>query len=158
MCKKVTSYQLPVTDHKRKGFTLLELVIVMAIITILAGLIVSGAQLARRRGVKTKTLAAIESMGIAICMYEVDMGRYPPDTEGVKSLVEGLTKDPGSPYWTGPYMDFKAEDLKDGYFIDPWGNPYQYNSSSPQHNVASYDLYSFGEDGLDETPDDITNW
>lgn len=144
--------------HKR-GFTLIEVVIVMAIITILASFIVGSARLARRRGAVAKALAAIASIETAITMYQLDMASYPPDADGIKSLVRALTQDPGDPDWYGPYMSFKAEDLKDGDFIDPWGNPYQYNSSSPQHNKASYDLYSSGPDGPEgSASDDITNW
>lgn len=143
----------------KQGFTLIEIVVVMAIIAILAGLVGGSAMLARKRGSIAKAKAAIASMETAITMYQLDMVNYPSDTEGIKSLVETLTQNPGDSSWRGPYMGFKSEDLKDGEAVDPWGNPYRYNSSSPQHNTASYDLYSFGPDGPGGSPsDDITNW
>ena len=143
---------------KPKGFTLMELLVAMAIIVILAGMAVSGAQMARKRGVLTKAKAAIAAIEAAIDMYELDTGEYP--AAGNQNLVTALTDmDNTSPEWNGPYMRFKEEDFLDGEYLDPWGRPYVYISPGT-HNRGFYDIYSFGPNGEDEQGegDDLGNW
>jgi general secretion pathway protein G len=142
---------------KSRGFTLMELLVVMAIITILAGMAVGGAQMARKRGAVTKTKSAIAALEAAVDMYELDIGEYPPS--GNVNLVQMLSDDSSSPDWNGPYMRFKQDDLDAGKYVDAWGNPYVYISPGT-HNPRFYDIYSFGLNGQDEqgAGDDINNW
>lgn len=148
------------TRGDRRGFTLVELLVVIAILGILMSLVTAGAQTARRRGAITKAKATIAALETAIAMYHGDMGDYPPtDNEG---LIKGLTEEAGKD-WLGPYMEFKQDELVDGQALDPWGQPYVYvssNGGSPQHRPHSYDLYSFGPNGVDDSgaQDDIVNW
>lgn len=141
-----------------KSFTLMELLVVMAIIAILAGMAVGGAQMARKRGAVTKVKAAIAALEAAVDMYEMDMGEYPAAENA--SLVQALT-DTGNPEpdWNGPYMRFKEKDLENGEYIDAWGNPYVYINPGT-HNEQYYDIYSYGPDGQDDQGDgdDINNW
>lgn len=145
----------------KNGFTLVELLVVIAILGILASLVAAGAQTARRRAAVTKAKATIESLGTAIAMYQGDMGSYPPTTN--KALVSGLQDDPKNPDWNGPYMEIKRDELKDGELLDPWGKPYMYvsvNGGSPKHRTKSFDLFSYGPNGVDDdgAGDDIVNW
>lgn len=143
---------------KRKGFTLIELLVVIAIITILAGMVVSGAQQARKRGAVTKVKAQIATIETAISMYETDMGLYPES--GNKNLVNALIEDNGDLDWNGPYMKIKENELNEnGEYLDAWGNPFLYINPGT-HNTYSYDLYSPGPDGKGDGTgkDDITNW
>jgi len=143
---------------RRNGFTLIELLVVIAIIAILAGMVVSGAQQARKRGTVTKVKAQIAGLETAISMYETDMGIFPES--GNKNLIKALTQDPGDPDWSGPYIKIKEEELnKDGEYLDAWGNPFVYIYPGV-HNQYSYDLYSLGPDGQGDGTgkDDITNW
>jgi len=144
--------------EKNKAFTLMELLVVMAIITILAGMAVGGAQMARKRGAITKAKAAIAALEAAIDMYELDVGEYP--ATGNAALTTALT-DPSDPdpEWNGPYMRLKEGDLEGGAYLDPWGNPYVYNNPGT-HNESFYDIYSFGLNSKDEQGegDDINNW
>lgn len=143
---------------KRKGFTLIELLVVIAIITILAGMVVSGAQQARKRGAVTKVKAQIATIETAISMYETDMGLYPES--GNKNLVNALIEDNGDLDWNGPYMKIKENELNEnGEYLDAWGNPFLYVNPGV-HNTYSYDLYSPGPDGKGDGTgkDDITNW
>ncbi|MBU3911010.1 MAG: type II secretion system major pseudopilin GspG [Candidatus Omnitrophica bacterium] len=142
----------------RGGFTLIELLVVIAIITILAGMVVSGAQQARKRGAITKVSTQIATIETAISMYETDIGIYPET--GNKNLVEALTEDSGDSDWNGPYMKIKEKELNEnGEYLDAWGNPFVYVNPGT-HNTYSYDIYSPGPDGKGDGSerDDITNW
>ena len=130
----------------------------MAIITILAGMAVGGAQMARKRGAVTKAKSAIAALEAAIDMYEMDIGEYP--SSGNEDLVQALTDTSNpEPDWNGPYMRLKDEDLEDGNYIDPWGNPYVYINPGT-HNTSYYDIHSYGLNGQDDQGegDDINNW
>ncbi len=143
---------------KKSGFTLIELLVVIAIITILAGMIVSGAQQARKRGAITKTKALLATIETSISMYEVDMGVYP--ASGNKNLVAALRDDPGEVDWNGPYMRIKENELnEEGEYMDAWGEAFVYVNPGV-HNEYSYDLHSMGPNGKGDggEKDDITNW
>ena len=143
---------------KNKAFTLIELLVVIAIITILAGMVVSGAQQARKRGTITKANAQLATLETAISMYETDMGDYPES--GNNNLVSALTEDPDDLDWSGPYMRIKENELdEEGEYMDAWGNPFVYVNPGV-HNEYSYDLYSLGpnREGDGTERDDIRNW
>jgi len=149
------------TGRPRRAFTLVELLVVLAILGILGGLVMAGAQAARRRAAVTKAKTTIAALETAIAMYQADMAAYP--MTGNAGLVSALWDDPGDVDWGGPYYEFKEDELSGGLLQDPWGNPYVYisvNGGSPQHRTRSYDVYSFGPDGADGggTGDDIVNW
>ena len=142
----------------RKGFTLIELLVVIAIISILAGMVVSGAQQARKRGTVTKTKAQMASLETAISMYETDMGSY-PGTDN-KTLVGALTLKPEDPDWSGPYMNIKKDELDaNGEYVDAWGNAFVYVNPG-KNNTSFYDIYSKGPNGTGDgnDKDDIRNW
>jgi len=150
-----------ILKYHASGFTLVELLVVIAILGILIGLVTAGAQSARRRGAVTKAKTTISGLETAIAMYSGDMGEYPKAGNG--NLVSALDDDPDDMDWLGPYMEFKESDLVSGEVVDSWGNPYVYvsiNGGSPTHRTKSFDLYSYGPNGLDEDGDgdDIYNW
>ena len=129
--------------NKRRGFTLIELMLVVIIIGVLASMMVP--RLAGRT--KDARIAAAKAdieanISLALDLYEVDNGEYPPDLNAL------LTKPGSVTNWNGPYLKKKAK--------DPWGNPYKY-ASPGAHNTQDYDLSSLGPDGA-EGNDDITNW
>ena len=145
----------------RLGFSLVELLVVIAILGILISLVTAGAQAARRRGALTKAKTTIASLETAIAMYQGDMGTYP--ASGNAELASALQDDPNDVDWAGPYAEFKQDEVKDGELIDPWGNPYVYvsvNGGAPQHREKSFDLYSYGPNGTDDSGagDDVVNW
>ncbi|MFB3895031.1 MAG: type II secretion system major pseudopilin GspG [bacterium] len=135
----------------QKGFTLIEIMVVVIIIGVLAALVVpqftGRTERARIAAAKTQ----IDSLfSTALDMYEADNGTYPSTDQGLAALRVQPTTDPAPKNWKGPY-------LKKDVPLDPWGNAYVYTYPGT-HNTAGYDLYSYGPDGQDGTDDDIANW
>ncbi|KAB2906696.1 MAG: type II secretion system protein GspG [Burkholderiaceae bacterium] len=124
----------PARSRFSSGFTLIELLVVLVILTLLAGL-VGPKVLDQLGGAKSKTariqIAEVEQ---GIDLFKLDVGRYPTDAEGLRSLVDRPATAQG---WNGPY-------LKKGLPSDPWGAPYQYKN--PGRNGAP-DIFSLGADG-----------
>jgi general secretion pathway protein G len=121
---------------RSKGFTLVELLVVLAILGLLVGLAVP--QLFKYFS-RAKTDAAnvqIESIASGLDLFLLDVGRYPTDQEGLRALVEqpgNLTR------WNGPYLS------RPSILTDPWGQAYVYHV--PGRNHTAYDLYTRGPDG-----------
>lgn len=136
------------TSVRARGFTLLELLVVMVIIGLLAGYV--GPKFFGQIG-KSEVKAAkaqIDALQKSLDQYRLDVGRYPGTDQGLAVLV---TKPADEPKWQGPYLS-KAVPK------DPWGNDYQYRSPG-EH--GEYDLLSFGKDGRPggEGEDaDLTSW
>jgi len=144
----------------RRGFTLIELLVVMAIILILAGLLTTGAQSAKKQSRIAKAKAMIASLEMAIGMYNQDTGTFPasgssPYQQGSGCLlVSQLTTSGSSPPagWNGPYMQFDSNDISGGCIIDPWGNKYYYKATGDNHGVGLnhtnwVDIWSSGPPG-----------
>jgi general secretion pathway protein G len=120
----------------QRGFTLLEMLVVLVIIGLLAGLV--GPQLMGRVDVSRQTAAETQGRMLksALDTMRLDIGRYPTKEEGLGVLVTPPADERVARKWRGPY-------LSEGLPADPWGNPYQYEPISG-NTVA---IYSFGADG-----------
>ena len=144
---------------KSKGFTLIELIVVVAIIAVLAGLVTAASQVGRKRAARAKAESAIATLEAALGMYQTDMGDYPES--GNLNLVKALSDEEANKDnsdWQGPYMRFKDKELSEtGEFLDPWGNPYAYVKGGSNNGSSFYDLSSLGPDGK-ESSDNVTNW
>jgi general secretion pathway protein G len=132
----------------RRGFTLLELLVVMVIIGLLAGYV--GPKLFAQIGKSEVKVARaqVDALSKALDQYRIDAGRYPDTAQGLLALV---ARPADEPRWQGPYLA-KAVPL------DPWQRPYIYRSPG-QH--GEYDLMSLGRDGApggDGDNVDITSW
>jgi general secretion pathway protein G len=138
-----------VKHSSEKGFTLIELLLVMVILTVLAAVVVPKFTKRSEQARITAANTDISNLEVALDAFEVDMGRYPTSTEGLKALVEQPTSTTTT-NWKGPY-------IKRGIPSDPWGNQYIFTIPG-KHNTSGYDLCSYGPDGKEGGSDDIDNW
>ena len=130
------------------GFTLLELLVVMVIVGLLAGL-VAPRYFAQVGKSETKVARSqIQAIEKALEMYRLETGQLPSSEQGLNALVTRPQNEPG---WSGPYLKKAAPP-------DPWGRPYLFKSPG-EHD--DYDLYSLGRDGRpggNGQDADITSW
>ena len=139
-------------DSKRRGFTLIEILVVIAIITFLAGLTIANVgKLFGGSQVDIAKLFVSQSIKTPLVTYRLHMGGYPTTDEGLAALNTAPANK--SDRWRGPYL---AEGTKLP-LLDPWGEPYQYRYPGV-HNKDGYDMWSKGPDKTDGTDDDIGNW
>ncbi len=130
---------------KDKGFTLIEMLLVVILIGVLAAMVIprlTGRSEEARISVAQADIDINIPTGLKI--YELDNGVFPTTGEGLDAL---LKKSSLANSWKGPYLERKP--------IDPWGNPYKY--ISPGTRRTDYDLYSLGRDGV-QSSDDVVNW
>lgn len=134
----------------QSGFTLLELLVVLGIIGMLAGIV--GPQVMKHMA-ESKVKAAkvqIEDLAATLDMYKLDVGSYPTSEQGLQALVESPE---GAGRWNGPYL------RKGKIPLNPWNNEYHYVAPG-EH--GKFDLSSWGADGKeggeDKEDKDIVNW
>ncbi|MDR1462011.1 MAG: type II secretion system major pseudopilin GspG [Azoarcus sp.] len=134
---------------RQAGFTLLELLVVLAILALLGGL-VGPKVMNQLGGAKTKTAKTqIESLENALQMFKIDVFRYPSTEEGLHALVMPPSATPG---WNGPYLE------KNAVPQDPWGRNYFYESPGRHGDVDIYTLGKDGSPGGDGENADVGNW
>jgi general secretion pathway protein G len=137
--------------HKRNaeiGFSLLELIIVLVLLGLLAGVVGYKVTGVGKKGKVQIAKIQIAELRHAIETFRFEIGRYPTTSEGLRALAENT----GVEGWDGPYLD--------GTFVpkDPWRREYQYLSPG-QH--GDYDLWSYGADGVaggDGENVDVSSW
>ncbi len=134
--------------QKQRGFTLIEILVVVIILGLLVALVGprlwGRVSMAKQKAAK----AQIELFGTALDTYRLDLGRYPTTEEGLKALRE---KPSGAEGWQGPYLPKEIP-------LDPWNKPYIYKCPG-EH--GDYDLLSYGLDGTEGGEGenlDIVSW
>ncbi len=147
----------------RRGFTFLELMVVVAVLAILASLIIPNFVGRAEDAKKTQAVIQIREIMKALELYRLDNGSYPSTEQGLKALVEKPTGDPEPIKWKR-YMDKVP--------VDPWKHEFVYVCPGEDHtqnsdslseeeeedtNYLRFDLSSLGPDGI-ESDDDIKSW
>ena len=133
--------------RRRRGFTLLEMVIVLGIIAMILG----GAIFAMRGigdAAKLKQVDAdFKSLDSALQMYKLNAGQYPTSAQGLKALVDKPTSTPAPRRWVQVMTKIQT---------DPWGSPYTYRYPGKKR-VNEFELISKGPDGMENTADDLSS-
>jgi general secretion pathway protein G len=136
---------------RHKGFTLIEVLVVVAILSILATLIIPKIFSRPEEARRTKAVLDIQAISAALEMYHLDNSRYPTTDQGLEALVTKPTADPVPHRWkAGGYLDRVP--------VDPWGHPYVYLCPGAHRD---YDIVSYGVDGLpggEGNDADIESW
>ncbi|MBV2184263.1 MAG: type II secretion system major pseudopilin GspG [Rhizobium sp.] len=134
---------------KSRGFTLIEVMVVVVILGVLAALIVPKVldrpDEARRVAARQDVAALVQ----ALKLYRLDNHRYPTTGQGLKALVERPSGDPPPVAWRS-YLDRLP--------LDPWGRPYQYLSPGVHGEIDVFSFGADGEPGGENNAADIGNW
>lgn len=131
------------------GFTLLELLVVLAILGLLAAIVAP--QVLRYLGASRSQAAKvqIENISASLDQFDMDVGRYPSQEEGLDALVQAP---PGAPNWNGPYL------RRPSALVDPWGQKYLYRIPGRHGDVDVYTLGSDHAEGGTGEAKDVGNW
>jgi general secretion pathway protein G len=130
---------MTVSARRRSGFTLLELIVVIIVLGLLAGIVAPQiiGRLSEAKSTTAKT--QIELLSVALDGFRLDNGSYPTTDQGLAALRERPTRPPLPANWRGPY-------LRKAVPLDPWGRPYFYRAPG-ERNPSAFDLESLGRDG-----------
>ncbi|MFC1681505.1 type II secretion system major pseudopilin GspG [Pseudomonadota bacterium] len=136
---------------RQRGFTLIEIMVVVVIIGLLATLVLPRVLGRQDQAMVAKAKVDIQAISSALKLYKLDNFNYPSTSQGLEALIKEPGGDPPAKNWKrGGYVERLP--------TDPWGNPYQYLSPGEK---MEFDVWSYGADGRsggDETNAEIGNW
>lgn len=164
----------PYSARHRHGFTLIEMLVVITIIVVLAGLSVSGFKYVTDKQANDQARVQISLLSKALEDYKLDNGSYPPSAGGTNGLYKALYWDtnndgsgpPGDTDQKIYLSELDPENNRQGWIegtgssariVDPWGNEFIYVVGTGANN-PDFDLSSNGKDNTGDTSDDITNY
>ena len=136
----------------QRGFTLIEIMVVVVIIGVLGAIVVPQFMSRPDQAKVTAARTDIQAISTALDMYRLDTFNYPSTQQGLEALV---TRPAGTPL----ARNWNPQGYLKSLPVDPWGTPYQY--LNPGSHSAGYDLFSFGADGVqggEGFATDIGNW
>ncbi|MFH1900761.1 MAG: type II secretion system major pseudopilin GspG [Candidatus Omnitrophota bacterium] len=141
--------RLPKGRLSLTGFTLIEIMLVIVIISCLVAMVMPRltGRLEQAK-ISTAKMDITVNIPTALKLYILDNGDFPTTEQGLKALVTKSTTTPIPENWNGPYLE--------KHFLDPWKSEYKYKCPGA-HRTYDYDLYSLGKDGV-ESDDDVVNW
>jgi len=131
---------------RRKGFTLLEVLLVLAILVILGSTVTYYFVGAQKKAFERQVISQISIFENLLTNYHMDVGSYPSTSQGLAALRTEPPELASLNKWAGPYANKEIP-------LDPWGNPYQYELLGPEQ----LQIWSWGADGQDGSEDDIGN-
>jgi general secretion pathway protein G len=136
----------------RRGFTLVEMLIVLAILVLLVSMVVPRVLTARKKGDVDAAKAQIGLLKGCLEHYYLDCKKYPTTEQGLAALLSKPADLSESTSWNGPYVSGEIPK-------DPWGNEYQYEYPPTRGKGDTPDIWSYGPDGQDSTEENwITSW
>jgi len=137
------------SPEEEAGFTLLELLVVLAILGLLAAIV--GPQVIKYLDSSRSKTAQVQAKNVvaAINLFKLDASRYPSEQEGIEALVKAP---PNLPAWNGPYLPEQSA------IIDPWGRPYRIRIPGEHGEVDVFSLGSDGQAGGTGEARDVGNW
>jgi general secretion pathway protein G len=146
----VSRLRRPLRASRRRGFTLLEILVVLAIIGLLVGVLVKNVGDGFNSGQRSTAGIFVRST-VQACLvrYQIDVGDKPSTAEGLEALATAPAGK--AEKWKGPYVDGGKVPR------DPWDEPYGYRYPGTR-NKGGYDVFSKGPDKTEGTADDIGNW
>jgi general secretion pathway protein G len=133
---------------RQRGFTLLEIMVVIVILGVLASLTIPSLMGNKERADRQKAVSDIVTLENALDMYKLDNGRYPTSEQGIRALIS-------QPQLAPLPRNYRSDGYVRRLPQDPWGNDYRIVSPG-QHGVI--DVFSVGPDGESGNIDDIGNW
>ncbi|MDV5172284.1 type II secretion system major pseudopilin GspG [Photobacterium rosenbergii] len=138
-------------QRKQRGFTLLEVMVVIVILGVLASLVVPNLLGNKEKADQQKVVTDISALEQALDMYRLDNSVYPTTDQGLEALVSKPSSSP------------EPRNYRDGGYIrrlpnDPWGNPYQYVMPGEHGAVDIFSLGADGQEGGEGVNTDIGNW
>ena len=133
--------------RRRRGFTLMEVLLVLAILVIVGTLVGVAFTRMQRRGYEDAARIQINAFKTGLQVYHRDFARYPENLEELRQPAGGANQ---GDRWKGPYLE---EDIP----LDPWGRPYQYELVQDQYGNPTFKITSLGADGQAGSEDDISN-
>lgn len=139
---------MPSVERREGGFTMVELLVVLAIVALLTALVAPSIFQQLKPARRTAAAAQIDNFGKALDAYFLDNGAYPTTQQGLEAL---RTAPAASPRWKGPY-------LKKELPLDPWGRPYIYRAPG---RSGAYEISSLGADGREggvDEDEDVVSW
>ncbi len=127
--------------RRRRGFTLMEVLLVMAILVIMGTLVVTNFAGIFSKSKKSNAKIQLDLVSQQLELYKLDMNNYPPTELGLSALRTQPTDPVGASRWAGPYSQKEIPN-------DPWGNPYQYGlETDPISGENGYKIWSNGPSG-----------
>jgi general secretion pathway protein G len=142
-------HQIETVGRTARGFTLLELMVVLVILVLLSSIAAPQVLKYLGRAKSDTAKLQIDALSAGLDLYHIDVGHFPSPAQGLAALVR---RPDNEPKWDGPYVK------KDASLVDPWGQPYVYRLPG-QH--GPYDVLSYaadGQEGGEGDGRDITNW
>lgn len=130
---------------RRRGFTLMEVLLVLAILVILGSIVTVSVIQMQKSAYKDAAKSQLHAFESAIEAYQLDVGQVPSEGAGFDALINVPADLPNQTKWRGPYFTKSIPS-------DPWDQPYVYEWIS----ADQYRIYSAGPDGAPQTDDDIT--